>query len=185
MDVSCMNAFPGVCLCVCSVALLSSWHVSLLRCTCVCLSHPSRAVHLYMSETSIEIDSSDGMISDPSTPSSSSSEEEGPSSDDDDDDDDSDWGDGNRQRDRNTDKMPARKPAGLMPRWQTWIPLLVQVETRWREPCCWVKNKHIVQAKEENGKKIPFRRFRNTARDQGDAFDDSFEMGSKGQTLYL
>ncbi|XP_074536582.1 myelin protein zero-like protein 2 [Halichoeres trimaculatus] len=52
--------------------------------------HPSRAVHLYMSETSIEIDSSDGMISDPSTPSSSSSEEEGPSSDDDDDDDDSD-----------------------------------------------------------------------------------------------
>lgn len=54
------------------------------------ISHPSRAVHLYLSETSIEIDSSDGMISDPSTPSSSSSEDEGPSSDDDDDDDDSD-----------------------------------------------------------------------------------------------
>ncbi|CAN9511075.1 unnamed protein product [Ophioblennius macclurei] len=50
--------------------------------------HPSRAVHLYLSETSIEIDSSDGMISDPSTPSSSSSEDEGPSSDDDDDEDD-------------------------------------------------------------------------------------------------
>ncbi|XP_034557805.1 myelin protein zero-like protein 2 isoform X2 [Notolabrus celidotus] len=49
--------------------------------------HPSRAVHLYLSETSIEIDSSDGMISDPSTPSSSSSEEEGPSSDEEDDDD--------------------------------------------------------------------------------------------------
>lgn len=58
---------------------------------CTCLSHPSKAIHLYLSETSIEIDSSDGMISDPSTPSSSSSEDEGPSSDDDDDGDDSDW----------------------------------------------------------------------------------------------
>ncbi|XP_061574936.1 myelin protein zero-like protein 2 [Cololabis saira] len=46
--------------------------------------HPSKAVHLYVSETSIEIDSSDGMISDASTKDSSSSEEEGPSSDDDD-----------------------------------------------------------------------------------------------------
>ncbi|KAM8853922.1 myelin protein zero-like protein 2 [Synchiropus picturatus] len=52
--------------------------------------HPSRAVHLYMSDTSIEIDSSDGMISDPSTKDSSSSEEEEPSSDDDDGGDDSD-----------------------------------------------------------------------------------------------
>ncbi|XP_029373689.1 myelin protein zero-like protein 2 isoform X1 [Echeneis naucrates] len=52
--------------------------------------HPSRAVHLYMSETSIEIDSSDGMISDASTKDSSSSEEEDPSSDDDDGGDDSD-----------------------------------------------------------------------------------------------
>ncbi|XP_017286097.1 myelin protein zero-like protein 2 [Kryptolebias marmoratus] len=50
--------------------------------------HPSRAIHLYLSETSVEIDSSDGMISDPSTKDSSSSEDEGPSSDDDDDDDD-------------------------------------------------------------------------------------------------
>ncbi|GAA6226220.1 myelin protein zero-like protein 2 [Lates japonicus] len=49
--------------------------------------HPSRAVHLYMSETSIEIDSSDGMISEASTKDPSSSEEEGPSSDDDDGDD--------------------------------------------------------------------------------------------------
>ncbi|KAM9317596.1 myelin protein zero-like protein 2 [Pholidichthys leucotaenia] len=50
--------------------------------------HPSRAVHLYLSMTSIEIDSSDGMISDASTKDPSSSEDEGPSSDDDDDDDD-------------------------------------------------------------------------------------------------
>ncbi|KAM6987829.1 myelin protein zero-like protein 2 [Tautogolabrus adspersus] len=49
--------------------------------------HPSRAVHLYMSETSIEIDSSDGMISDASTKDSSSSEEEDPSSDEEDEDD--------------------------------------------------------------------------------------------------
>uniref|UniRef100_UPI0037E94BAF myelin protein zero-like protein 2 n=1 Tax=Semicossyphus pulcher TaxID=241346 RepID=UPI0037E94BAF len=52
--------------------------------------HPSRAVHLYMSETSVEIDSSDGMISEASTKSASSSEDEGPSSDDEDEDDDSD-----------------------------------------------------------------------------------------------
>ncbi|XP_044210893.1 myelin protein zero-like protein 2 [Thunnus albacares] len=49
--------------------------------------HPSRAVHLYLSETSIEIDSSDGMISEASTKDPSSSEEEGPSSDEDDGDD--------------------------------------------------------------------------------------------------
>lgn len=63
-----------------------------VSCVFVCVqpSHPSRAVHLYLSETSIEIDSSDGMISDPSTPDSSSEEEEGPSSDDDEDED-SDW----------------------------------------------------------------------------------------------
>ncbi|KAF0030736.1 hypothetical protein F2P81_017467 [Scophthalmus maximus] len=46
--------------------------------------HPSRSFHLYMSETSIEIDSSDGMISEASTKDPSSSEDEGPSSDDDD-----------------------------------------------------------------------------------------------------
>ncbi|XP_056297036.1 myelin protein zero-like protein 2 [Pseudoliparis swirei] len=43
--------------------------------------HPARAIHLYLSETSLEIDSSAGMISDASTKSESSSEEEGPSSD--------------------------------------------------------------------------------------------------------
>lgn len=61
-------------------------------CICVCPtpSHPSRAIHLYLSETSLEIDSSDGMISDASTKDPSSSEEEGPSSDDDNDGDDSD-----------------------------------------------------------------------------------------------
>ncbi|XP_034460824.1 myelin protein zero-like protein 2 [Hippoglossus hippoglossus] len=52
--------------------------------------HPSRSIHLYMSETSLEIDSSDGMISEASTKDPSSSEEEGPSSDDDDGGDDSD-----------------------------------------------------------------------------------------------
>lgn len=82
------------CVCVCvlcfSVLPLACLPSPLYTCVFVCLSHPSRAVHLYMSETSIEIDSSDGMISDPSTPDSSSSEEEGPSSDDDDGDDDSD-----------------------------------------------------------------------------------------------
>ncbi|XP_037630863.1 myelin protein zero-like protein 2 [Sebastes umbrosus] len=52
--------------------------------------HPSRAIHLYLSESSFEIDSSDGMISEASTKDPSSSEEEGPSSDDDDGDDDSD-----------------------------------------------------------------------------------------------
>lgn len=50
-------------------------------------SHPSLAVHLYMSQTSIEIDSSDGMISDPSTGDPSSSEEEERSSDEEDGDD--------------------------------------------------------------------------------------------------
>ncbi|XP_070685860.1 myelin protein zero-like protein 2 [Pempheris klunzingeri] len=49
--------------------------------------HPSRAVHLYVSEMSIEIDSSDGMISEASTKDPSSSEEEGPSSDEEDGDD--------------------------------------------------------------------------------------------------
>ncbi|KAK7883131.1 hypothetical protein WMY93_029305 [Mugilogobius chulae] len=49
--------------------------------------HPARAVHLYLSQTSIEIDSSDGMISDPSTPESSSSEEDERSTDEDEGDD--------------------------------------------------------------------------------------------------
>ncbi|KAK5868459.1 hypothetical protein PBY51_009472 [Eleginops maclovinus] len=49
--------------------------------------HPARAIHLYLSQTSIEIDSSDGMISEASTKDPSSSESEGPSSDDEEDDD--------------------------------------------------------------------------------------------------
>lgn len=48
-------------------------------------SHPSRAVHLYLSETSIEIDSSDGMISDPSTGDEGSEDDDEDDSDDDDD----------------------------------------------------------------------------------------------------
>lgn len=42
---------------------------------CSCPSHPLRAAHLYKSNSTIEIDGSDGMISDPSTKDSSSSEE--------------------------------------------------------------------------------------------------------------
>ncbi|XP_024113962.1 myelin protein zero-like protein 2 [Oryzias melastigma] len=51
--------------------------------------HPSRAVHLYTAESLIEIDSSDGMISDASTKDPSSSDE-GEDDDDDDDGNDSD-----------------------------------------------------------------------------------------------
>lgn len=72
--------------CVC-LTLTSLMHGSL----CSCLSHPLMAAHLYKSNTSIEIDSSDGMISDPSTKDSSSSSEESRSSDEDDGDD-SSWG---------------------------------------------------------------------------------------------
>lgn len=87
--------------CVC-VALTPSWwmYPCVCLCVCACPSHPSRAIHLYLSETSIEIDSSDGMISEASTKDPSSSEEEGPSSDDDDDGDDSDWGGGDTPRRR-------------------------------------------------------------------------------------
>ncbi|XP_071395006.1 myelin protein zero-like protein 2 [Centroberyx affinis] len=45
--------------------------------------HPSRSIHLYLSETSVEIDSSDGMISEASTKDPSSSEEEERSTDED------------------------------------------------------------------------------------------------------
>lgn len=98
MNVSCMNSYP--CVHVCYIAFTShpprcTSYVPCL-CVCTCPSHPSRAVHLYISENTIEIDSSDGMISDPSTKDSSSSEEEGPSSDDDDGGGDSDWGGGDR-----------------------------------------------------------------------------------------
>lgn len=77
-------------------------------CACACSSHPSRAVHLYISEPSIEIDSSDGMISEASTKDPSSSSEESRSSDDEDGDD-SDWGGGYREIKRYTNVKPARK----------------------------------------------------------------------------
>ncbi|XP_061136248.1 myelin protein zero-like protein 2 [Syngnathus typhle] len=51
--------------------------------------HPLRSIHLYLSQTSIEIDSSDGMISEASTK-DPSSESGGSEDDDDDEDDDSD-----------------------------------------------------------------------------------------------
>ncbi|XP_062408679.1 myelin protein zero-like protein 2 [Sardina pilchardus] len=51
------------------------------------MCHPAKAVHLYVEVSSFEVDSSDGMISDPSTPESSSSEEDEPSSDEDEGDD--------------------------------------------------------------------------------------------------
>ncbi|KAJ8403726.1 hypothetical protein AAFF_G00345940 [Aldrovandia affinis] len=47
------------------------------------LCHPAEALHLYMSDEEIEIDSSDGMISEASTKDPSSEEEEDDSSDDD------------------------------------------------------------------------------------------------------
>ena len=81
----------AVCVWMCAMLLLPPLGAYLpFPSVCVCPSHPSRSFHLYMSETSIEIDSSDGMISEASTKDPSSSEEEGPSSDDDDGDDDSD-----------------------------------------------------------------------------------------------
>lgn len=89
-------------------SLVSPIRLCVHICVRVCHSHPSRAVHLFLSETSIEIDSSDGMISDPSTKDSSSSEEEGPSSDDDDGGDASDWG-------GEAEAEPARKLDGGMP----------------------------------------------------------------------
>ncbi|KAG7470808.1 hypothetical protein MATL_G00117860 [Megalops atlanticus] len=52
------------------------------------LCHPARALHLYVKEEEIEIDSSDGMISEPSTKDPSSSSEEEKSSDECDNDDD-------------------------------------------------------------------------------------------------
>ncbi|KAI1893267.1 hypothetical protein AGOR_G00121950 [Albula goreensis] len=54
------------------------------------LCHPAEALHLYVKEEEIEIDSSDGVISEPSTKDPSSSEEEDDSSDDDDGGDDDD-----------------------------------------------------------------------------------------------
>lgn len=177
-----MHEFPSLtCVLCCSYLPLLLVSLSLL---CVCLSHPSRAIHLYLSETSIEIDSSDGMISDPSTPDSSSSEEEEPSSDDDDDNDDSDWGGGNRQRDRNSDMMPVRKFAGLMPEWHTWIPqFIIWVETRWWGRCCSDgKQAHRLRMggkwKESSVWEIP-----NKNKDVSEAFDEGYERGSEGKVL--
>lgn len=118
-----MNSYPGVS--VWRVALTPLLCMSLFPlCVRVCPSHPSRAVHLYLSETSIEIDSSDGMISEASTPDPSSSEDEGPSSDDDDDGDDSDWAGLGWQGNRNTDVKAARKLAACLPGWHPWIKVL-------------------------------------------------------------
>lgn len=48
---------------------------------CMCFSHPARAIHLYMDDDVLEVDSSDGMISEASTKDPSSSEEDDRSSD--------------------------------------------------------------------------------------------------------
>lgn len=147
-----MHEFISHCVCVC---VLCCHPPGACLPLCVCPSHPSRAVHLYLSQTSIEIDSSDGMISEASTKDPSSSEEEGPSSDDDDGGDDSDWGCGDGQGDRNTEAtQEARwRDARMAP--MDYVPRLCWVETRWRELCCrCVENKHIVQELEENGKKV-------------------------------
>lgn len=101
-------------MCVCAVLLSLSSSACLLAlyvCVCACSSHPSRAIHLYKSETSIEIDSSDGMISEASTKDPSSSSEESRSSDDEDGND-SDWGGGYREIKRYTNVKPARKLSG-------------------------------------------------------------------------
>lgn len=164
-----------------------SWRVCVLCCSylpllfpvpsvCVCHSHPSRAVHLYMSETSIEIDSSDGMISDPSTGESSSEEEEEPSSDEDDNDD-SDWGCGKRQRGWNGDMMPVRKLAGLMPRWHTWILWIIRVETRWRVCCSCVRKQAHGWGLAGKRKESFFWEIPNKNKDQIAAFDQGLEMG--------
>lgn len=86
MNVSCMHSYHDVCVCVCAMLFLLPPGACLpvpSVCACACPSHPSRAVHLYESEPSIEIDSSDGMISEASTKDPSSSSEESQSSDDD------------------------------------------------------------------------------------------------------
>lgn len=122
-----MNAYPGVY--VCYFALTSPWWMSPSS-LCACPSHPSRAVHLYMSETSIEIDSSDGMISEASTKDPSSSEDEGPSSDDDDDGGNSDWGGEGWGQNGETETLTSSRPGKLgggMPRWNPWIPLFARV----------------------------------------------------------
>lgn len=52
------------------------------------------------------------------------------------------------------------------------------------ESCCCVENKHTVQAREESEKK-DVQEVRNESRDQSNAFDDRFEMGSKGSVLHF
>lgn len=119
---------PPLCdLCTCMYNLLI-WHAWIPCCSylisssaarlpvpsvCVCPSHPSRAVHPCLSEMSVKIDSSDNMVSEVSTKDPGFSEEKGLKSDDDDNDgDDSNWGGGDRQRDKNTDMRSARKCPG-------------------------------------------------------------------------
>lgn len=141
--------------CVCAMLhlppLLACLPLHLCTCLCVCMcvcpSHPARAIHLYMSQTSIEIDSSDGMISDPSTKDPSSSEDEGPSSDDDDGGDDSDWGGGDRQRETLTLMwgQPGSSLEGCPDGTRGFDP----AEARWRDEerdaaAAVIKNSHIV-----------------------------------------
>ena len=143
---------------VCASALLLPLvHVSLfplyLR---LCTSHPGRALHLYLSETSMEIDSSDGMISEASTKDPSSSESEGPSSDEEEDDDDDDWGCGEKQCDRNTSTIQEARWLDSQMAPMDYVPWFCWLENRWRERFCGVKNEPIVQEWKENGKKVLF-----------------------------
>lgn len=125
--------------CVFATFLLPCFACRRVPTLCACPSHTSRSVHLYVSETSLEIDSSDGMISDASTKDSSSSEEEGPSSDDEDDGDDSDWGRvgyyDNNNNNNNTEVKPDRKPAREMPTWPLWVKIQDSAERRQHEEC--------------------------------------------------
>lgn len=120
--------------CVFATFLLPCFACRRVPTLCACPSHTSRSVHLYVSETSLEIDSSDGMISDASTKDSSSSEEEGPSSDDEDDGDDSDWGRVDYDN-NNTEVKPDRKPAREMPTWPLWVKIQDSAERRQHEEC--------------------------------------------------
>lgn len=81
--VSGMHSYNDVFVCLCCVASTSPGACLIPPCPYVS-SHPLMATHLYKSDQSLEIDSSDGMISDASTKDSSSSDEESRSSDDDD-----------------------------------------------------------------------------------------------------
>lgn len=130
------NAFP------CSVVLTLPLFPPLVDvssrpsvCMCSCSSHPSRAVHLYAAESLIEIDSSDGMISDASTKDPSSSDDGEDDDDDDDDGNDSDWGGLGRKG--VTETLTCRQPGrlgGSSARQRLWDACLLEVKRRaW---CC-------------------------------------------------